>query len=466
MFHCGDDESANDDPATDAGARRGAVPAPALARAGGPEKRPKQTSGAAALSTSGSATGARAGGLSQTAAPGQSGAAGATGSTQAPGTSGPPTLVPLNQPLPGQHGETGPVPVTPPIKPAQPPPTVQRFRRLRIPIQPLAQLAQLPDLKACAAQLAAPVGHAECALGPNDEKLAKLNLAWDDSRPGGDVLALRLSFDAQLAPPLTELELELTRGWGAPALEQMRRDHDNKMFTLQWEDGERRATLEAAAPMGQPSRATAIILERKPRALSGDLASLRPRPFPNMRVRICAASSTTASPTRCSGAPASPRRRRRSATRAHRGARRRSYIGIFKLEPAAGPLGKKRWKPLWERTSGDEEDNDLQRILRVDTRDVTGDSYSDLLVELSCPTCGQSTSEVVVKTVRAGKAVDLLDKHDLYRASVDARPGQIRIREAEGDDTITVSTYAYDKSKGAFVLAREEREGERAVEER
>ena len=125
----------------------------------------------------------------------------------------------------------------------------------------------------------------------------------------------------------------------------------------------------------------------------------------------------------------------------------RSYIGLFKLE--IGAL-KKRWRPLWERTSGDEEDNDLQRITRVDTHDVTGDSDPDLLVELSCPSCGQSVSEVVVKTIRAGKAVDLLDKHDLYRASVDAQPGQVRIREAEGDNTVTVSTYAYDKSKGAF----------------
>ncbi len=61
--------------------------------------------------------------------------------------------------------------------------------------------------------------------------------------------------------------------------------------------------------------------------------------------------------------------------------------------------------------------------------------------------------------MRAGKLVDLLSKRDLYRAQVDLLNSQIRIREPEGEDDqgTTVSTYAYDRGKGAFVLAREER---------
>ena len=64
-----------------------------------------------------------------------------------------------------------------------------------------------------------------------------------------------------------------------------------------------------------------------------------------------------------------------------------------------------------------------------------------------------------MKTVRAGKLVDLLSKRDLYRAQVELAPGRVRIREPEGEDDqgLTVSTYAYDRGKGAFVLAREER---------
>ena len=64
-----------------------------------------------------------------------------------------------------------------------------------------------------------------------------------------------------------------------------------------------------------------------------------------------------------------------------------------------------------------------------------------------------------MKTVRAGKPVDLLVKRDLFRAQVELSPGTVRIREPEGEDDegSTVSTYAYDRGKGAFVLAREER---------
>jgi len=401
-----------------------------------------------------------------TAAPGQSGPAGASGAASLPQSGAPSIGATGANGSGGAAAPTGPSGPTAPIKPPQPAPLVARFGRFDID-QPLSQLALLPELKSCAAQLNDPTGHAECALPANDEKISKLNLAWDDTRPGGDLLALRLTFDPQLAPPLADLEFQLTRGWGAPALEQLRREHDTKIFTLQWEDAEHRATLEAAGPLAQPSRAVAIVLERKPRALSGELSTLRPKPFPGMRIRMArrldyesqayamvwGTSLTAAQESLGESGPA--------------WSTQRSYVGLFKLDPPGAPGSlKRRWKPLWERTSGDEEDNDLQRITRVETRDVTGDSDPDVLVELSCPSCGQSTSEVVVKTIRAGKAVDLLDKHDLYRAQVDARPGTIRIREAEGDDAVTVSTYVYDKSKGAFVLAREEREGERAPEER
>jgi hypothetical protein len=64
-----------------------------------------------------------------------------------------------------------------------------------------------------------------------------------------------------------------------------------------------------------------------------------------------------------------------------------------------------------------------------------------------------------VKTVRAGKLVDLLLKRDLFHAQVEMTPGTVRIREPDGEDDqgSTISTYSYDRGKGAFVLAREER---------
>src|SRR2546430_750425 len=101
-----------------------------------------------------------------------------------------------------------------------------------------------------------------CA-GRGPDTLARVQLAWEETRGGGELTAVRLLFDPQLAPALTELEWQLTRGWGPPSLEQLRRDRDQKFFTLQWEDAERRATLEAQGARDQPSRATAVVLERK-----------------------------------------------------------------------------------------------------------------------------------------------------------------------------------------------------------
>jgi hypothetical protein len=268
-------------------------------------------------------------------------------------------------------------------------------------------------------------------------------------------------FDPQLAPALTDLEWQLTRGWGPPSLEQLRRERDQKYFTLQWEDAEHRATVEAQGTMLQPSHAVAVVLERRPLPLTGELSSLHPRPFPNFRVRSARRleweGQTHALIWGTSLSPAQEAMGELSAA----WATQRNYVGIWKLEPATATRPR-RWKPLWERTTGgddDDEGQEPQRVLYVEARDVTGDGSPDVEVALTCETCGASATELLVKTVRAGKLVDLLAKRDLYRAQVDLSPGQVRIREPEGEDDqgSTVSTYSYDRGKGAFVLAREER---------
>jgi hypothetical protein len=347
---------------------------------------------------------------------------------------------------PGQQAQQVPPPKPTPVK---------QLGRFDLDLTPAA-FAALPELRGCTLPVGQPSGHGECTLAPNEERLVKLHLAWDEGRPGGELIALRLVFDPATAPPLTELEWQLTRAWGAPSLEQLRREKEQKIFTLQWEDPEHRATLEAAAPYQQPSRAIAVVIERKPHALTGELATLRPRPFAGYRSRMvrrldwegaphAVVWGTSLTPAQEAMGEASPAF-----------ATQRGYLGIFKME--AGP-GKKRWKALWERTVGsDEEDNDTQRVLRVETRDVTGDGEADLFVELSCPTCAGSVSEVLVKTIRAGKLIDLFGRKDLFRAEVQVeKMGLLRIREPEGEDGITVTTYGYDRSRGAFVLSHEER---------
>jgi hypothetical protein len=357
---------------------------------------------------------------------------------------------PLPQPAAPQAGA--------PAQPRPPPPVPpRRFGRFDLDM-PFAQVRAMPDLAGCARAFVVPTGHAECALPRGPDNLARAQLAWEERRSGPELIALRLIFDPDLAPPLTDLEWQLTRGWGPPLLEQLRRDRDQKFFTLQWEDADHRSTLEAQAPRDQPSRATAVVLERKQVPLSGEFSALHPRPFPALRVRwvkrVDWEGQVHAVLWGTSLTPAQEAMAEQSTS----WATQRNYVGVWKLEPAT-TTRPRRWKAVWERVTGGDDDEPPQRVLFVDLRDVTGDATPDLVVELSCETCGATADEVIVKTVRAGKLVDLLTKRDLYRAQVELAPGQVRIREPEGEDDqgLTVSTYAYDRGKGAFVLAREER---------
>ena len=388
----------------------------------------------------------------------------AAGAVQ-PAVSKPDVTTALPRTVPGpQPGKTPPaVPLQaqpPPIAKPPPPPTAaatRRFGRFDLDM-PFAQLRALTDLGACKAALAAPSGHADCALPRDADKLERAQIAWQESRNGPEVIALRLQFDPQLAPALTDLEWQLSRWWGPPTLEQLRRDKDQKFFTLQWEDPEHRATLEAQGPVTQPSRAVAVVLERKPAALAGEFVGLHPRPFPGFRVRwIRRVEWEGQLHALLWGTSLSPAQEALGES-APSWATQRNYVGLWKLEPATA-LRPRRWKPLWERSTGGEDEDEPQRVLFVDIRDVTNDGAPDVEVELSCESCGPTANELIVKTVRAGKLVDLLSKRDLYHARVELMPNQIRIREPEGEDDrgVTVSTYAYDRGKGTFVLAREER---------
>jgi hypothetical protein len=203
----------------------------------------------------------------------------------------------------------------------------------------------------------------------------------------------------------------------------------------------------------------ALVLERRPPPLQGELIGLRPRPFPGFHLRWMRKLDFDGNPFAVVyGSSLSPAQEALGEA-GQNWASQRNYVGIWRLEPASGER-RRRWRPLWDRTTGGEDEDDPQRVLHIDTRDVTGDSAPDVLVEFSCDSCGHTANEVVLKTVRAGKLVDLLSKRDLFRATVELEPGRLRIREPEdhedGRSSATVSTYAYDRSKGAFVLSREE----------
>jgi len=369
----------------------------------------------------------------------------------------------MPRPAPARPDVATPVPPAGPSVPASParPAPAQiaprRFGRFDLDM-PMAQLRAMPELSECAAALAPASGRADCTLPRGADSVARIQLAWEETRSGGELVALRLIFDPQLAPALTEFEWQLARGWGPPTLEQLRRDRDQKFFTLQWEDAERRATIEAQGVRDQPSRATAVVLERKQAPLTGEFSALRPRPFPGFRLRWVRRTDWEGQVHAVLWGTSLTPAQEAMGEESSAWVTQRNYVGIWKLEPATANRPR-RWRALWERLTGGDDEEQPQRVLYVDTRDVTGDGTPDLVVELSCETCGATADEVIVKTVRAGKLIDLLTKRDLYRAHVELAPGQVRIRQPEGEDDqgLTVSTYAYDRGRGAFVLAREER---------
>jgi hypothetical protein len=350
-------------------------------------------------------------------------------------------------------------PVPAPAAPAAPTPpgSPHRFGRFDLD-ETKEQLARMPDLHDCAAAMAASSGHAECTVPKDPDRIDRVQIAWEDTRAGGEVTALRLVFDPQLAPALTDLEWQLTRGWGAPTLEQLRREKEQKLFTLQWEDADHRATVEAQGALAQPSRAVAVVLERRALPLSGELATLRARPFPGVRVKLVRRLEWDRQAYAVVWGTSLTPAQEAVGEMGSAWASQRSYVGLWKLEVATAQRPR-RWRSIWERTTGGDDDEEGERILRVETRDLTGDNVPDVEIELSCDSCGRTTTEVVVKTVRAGKLVDLLVKRDLFHAQVEMIPGTVRIREPDGEDDqgSTISTYSYDRGKGAFVLAREER---------
>src|SRR6266851_2442918 len=70
------------------------------------------------------------------------------------------------------------------------PPAVapRRFGRCDLD-QPKEQLARLPDLKDCADALLPASGHADCAVPRDPDRIARVQIAWEDSKAGGEIVA-------------------------------------------------------------------------------------------------------------------------------------------------------------------------------------------------------------------------------------------------------------------------------------
>src|SRR5207248_2349042 len=84
----------------------------------------------------------------------------------------------------------------------------------------------------------------------------------------------------------------------------------------------------------------------------------------------------------------------------------RNYVGLWKLEPATATRPR-RWRPLWERiTGGDADDEDEpQRVLYVDVRDVTGDGTPAVEV-IACRHGKEVSASALARARRDGEEED------------------------------------------------------------
>src|SRR4029077_12918899 len=112
-----------------------------------------------------------------------------------------------------------------------------RFGRFDLDM-PMAQLRAMPELSECADALAPASGRADCTLPRAADSVARIQLAWEETRTGGEIVALRLIFDPQLAPALTEFEWQLARGWGPPTPQPVRPHPQQKVFTVECDERE------------------------------------------------------------------------------------------------------------------------------------------------------------------------------------------------------------------------------------
>src|SRR5205085_12186293 len=144
------------------------------------------------------------------------------------------------------------------------------------------------------------------------------------------------------------------------------------------------------------SRAVAVVLERRQAAFTGDLAGRHPRPFPSRRAKLVRRLEWDGRPYALVWGTSLSAVQEAIGEASAGWSAQRSYVGLWKLEPSTAQHPR-RWRPVWERTAGGDEDEESERISHVETRDVTGDGSPDLEVQLSCETCGLAATEVLVK---------------------------------------------------------------------
>ncbi len=323
--------------------------------------------------------------------------------------------------------------------------TIWKFAFATLDVRPEELRAELPAGCILPAELPS-TGRLECALPDSVLHAARAQVLWND----GKVEIARFLFGTA-SGPAHEVVKDLIRVWGNPSREiTLLREH---RWLVEWDDAEHRATLESEGPRHE-ERPVVVTLERKPPQPTAEFTTLRLHPFAPFRLKglrrveydgVLHASVWGTSLTAAEEATGT----------AASGTTERGYAAIYRYDRATH-----RWHALWELTLGEEDEP--TRLLGVEVSDVSGDGNLDLVLRLACHDCGAAASEIYVKTVRAGRVVDLLAKHDLYRATVQLSHGEIRINEpgSSGDAAGTTAVYAYDKAKGTFVLMREESNAE------
>lgn len=131
--------------------------------------------------------------------------------------------------------------------------------------------------------------------------------------------------------------------------------------------------------------------------------------------------------------------------------RTKHSIGIYLFDRS-----RQRWRPLWERITGELE---VDFVEDYDLVDVDGDGREEVCVRIRYYGPNR-TLDYAVKKVQAGKVVDLFHEKSLYQGAATASTGYVVVNQlqSENPEYRTTEIHAWSEKTGRLEKVREIRQ--------
>lgn len=131
--------------------------------------------------------------------------------------------------------------------------------------------------------------------------------------------------------------------------------------------------------------------------------------------------------------------------------RTKHSIGIYLFDKS-----RQRWRPLWERITGELE---VDFVEDYDLVDVDGDGREEVCVRIRYYGPNR-TLDYAVKKIQGGKVVDLFHEKSLYQGAATASTGYVVVHQfqTENPEYRTSEIYAWSEKTGRLEKVREIRQ--------